>query len=191
MRAPKMPGSFISDEIYHGLDYAFPAEMCCAQLRRCAHRQLVLQIFLHDRLASRLDGGADALVRAIERLQQNLAISVPTLSQIAAEAAFEGRDEMEKIRRGYQENRRILIEGLPRAGSTRSCRPTARFILCRRVALHLRQLCVRQADAGTGGRRGHAGGRFRSACAGQNFCACVMPARAKRCAKRSSGSGIG
>ena len=33
-----------------------------------------------------------ALVRAVERLQQNLAISVPTLSQIAAEAAFEGRD---------------------------------------------------------------------------------------------------
>jgi aspartate/methionine/tyrosine aminotransferase len=56
------------------------------------------------------------LVRPIERLQQNLAISVPTLSQIAAEAAFEGAAEMEAIKRGYQENRRILIEGLPRAG---------------------------------------------------------------------------
>ena len=58
----------------------------------------------------------EALVRPIERLQQNLAISVPTLSQIAAEAAFEGREEMEAIKRGYQENRRILIEGLPQAG---------------------------------------------------------------------------
>ena len=58
----------------------------------------------------------EALVRPIERLQQNLAISVPTLSQIAAEAAFEGRQEMEQIKRGYQENRRILIEGLPQAG---------------------------------------------------------------------------
>ena len=31
-----------------------------------------------------------SLLRAVERLQQNLAISVPTLSQIAAEAAFDG-----------------------------------------------------------------------------------------------------
>jgi aspartate/methionine/tyrosine aminotransferase len=51
-------------------------------------------------------------------LQQNLSISVPTLSQIAAEAAFEGREEMEAIKRGYQENRRILIDGLPKAGLT-------------------------------------------------------------------------
>jgi aspartate/methionine/tyrosine aminotransferase len=41
---------------------------------------------------------------------------VPTLSQIAAAAAFDGRAEMEAIKRGYQENRRILIEGLPKAG---------------------------------------------------------------------------
>jgi aspartate/methionine/tyrosine aminotransferase len=41
---------------------------------------------------------------------------VPTLSQIAAEAAFEGRPELETVRRSYEENRRILLEGLPRAG---------------------------------------------------------------------------
>jgi aspartate/methionine/tyrosine aminotransferase len=58
----------------------------------------------------------ESLVRPIERLQQNLSISVPTLSQIAAEAAFEGAAEMEAIKRGYQENRRILIDGLPKAG---------------------------------------------------------------------------
>jgi aspartate/methionine/tyrosine aminotransferase len=60
----------------------------------------------------------EPLVRPIERLQQNLAISVPTLSQIAAEAAFDGAAEMEAIKRGYVENRRILIEGLPKAGLT-------------------------------------------------------------------------
>ncbi len=57
-----------------------------------------------------------SLVRAVERLQQNLAISVPTLSQIAAEAAFDGRAELEAVKHGYEENRRILVEGLPRAG---------------------------------------------------------------------------
>jgi aspartate/methionine/tyrosine aminotransferase len=61
----------------------------------------------------------EILVRPIERLQQNLLISVPTLSQIAAEAAFDGTAEMDAIKHGYQENRRILIEGLPRAGLTR------------------------------------------------------------------------
>lgn len=58
----------------------------------------------------------EILVRPIERLQQNLSISVPALSQIAAEAAFDGAAEMEEIKHGYQENRRILIEGLPKAG---------------------------------------------------------------------------
>ena len=58
-------------------------------------------------------------MRPIERLQQNLAISVPTLSQIAAEAAFDGRDEMEAVKHGYEENRRILLEGLPKIGLDR------------------------------------------------------------------------
>jgi aspartate/methionine/tyrosine aminotransferase len=35
---------------------------------------------------------------------------------VAAEAAFDGRDEMEAVKRGYEVNRRILTEGLPRAG---------------------------------------------------------------------------
>jgi aspartate/methionine/tyrosine aminotransferase len=56
------------------------------------------------------------LVRPIDRLQGNLAISVPTLSQIAAEAAFEGQAELEAIKHGYEENRKILTEGLPKAG---------------------------------------------------------------------------
>jgi aspartate/methionine/tyrosine aminotransferase len=57
-----------------------------------------------------------SLLRTIERLQQNLSISVPTLSQIAAQAAFDGRDELEQIKHGYEENRRILLDGLPGAG---------------------------------------------------------------------------
>jgi aspartate/methionine/tyrosine aminotransferase len=61
----------------------------------------------------------EPLVRPIERLQQNFAISVPTLAQIAAEAAFDGRAEMEAIKHGYEDNRRILVEGLPTAGLDR------------------------------------------------------------------------
>ncbi|MGY3614975.1 pyridoxal phosphate-dependent aminotransferase [Bradyrhizobium sp. USDA 10063] len=110
---------FISDEIYHGLDYAFPA-VTAAELSPHA---LVINSFSKYFCMTGWRVGwmvaPEPLVRPIERLQQNLSISVPTLSQIAAEAAFDGREEMEAIKRGYQENRRILIEGLPKAGLTR------------------------------------------------------------------------
>jgi aspartate/methionine/tyrosine aminotransferase len=107
---------FISDEIYHGLDYAFPA-VTAAELSANA---LVINSFSKYFCMTGWRVGwmvvPEPLVRPIERLQQNLAISVPTLSQVAAEAAFDGCVEMEEIKRGYLENRRILIEGLPRAG---------------------------------------------------------------------------
>ena len=107
---------FISDEIYHGLDYAFAAETAL----RLSDQALVINSFSKYFCMTGWRIGwlvAPApLVRPIERLQQNLAISVPHLSQIAAEAAFEGRAEMDAIKHGYEENRRILIEGLPGAG---------------------------------------------------------------------------
>jgi aspartate/methionine/tyrosine aminotransferase len=107
---------FISDEIYHGLDYAFPA-VTAAEL---SSRALVINSFSKYFCMTGWRVGwmvvPEPLVRPIERLQQNLAISVPTLSQIAAEAAFDGAAEMEAVKRGYLENRRILIDGLPKAG---------------------------------------------------------------------------
>ena len=110
---------FISDEIYHGLDYAFPAVTAAG----LSPRALVINSFSKYFCMTGWRVGwmvvPEPMVRPIERLQQNLAISVPTLSQIAAEATFEGREEMEAVKRGYLENRRILIEGLPRAGLTK------------------------------------------------------------------------
>jgi aspartate/methionine/tyrosine aminotransferase len=107
---------FVSDEIYHGLNYAFPA-VTAAELSPNA---LVINSFSKYFCMTGWRVGwmlvPEPMVRPIERLQQNLSISVPTLSQIAAEAAFDGRAEMENVKHGYQENRRILIEGLPRAG---------------------------------------------------------------------------
>ena len=41
---------------------------------------------------------------------------MPLLSQVAAQAAFDGKAEMEAVKHGYEENRRILVEGLPKAG---------------------------------------------------------------------------
>jgi aspartate/methionine/tyrosine aminotransferase len=106
----------ISDEIYHGLDYSFAAE-CAARLSPdCVVINSFSKYFCMTGWRIGWMVLPPMLVRSIERLQQNLAISVPTLSQIAAEAAFDGRAELEQIRSGYEDNRRILLEGLPRAG---------------------------------------------------------------------------
>lgn len=107
---------FVSDEIYHGLDYAFKA-VTAAELSPDA---MVINSFSKYFCMTGWRVGwlvaPEQLVRPIERLQQNLSISVPTLSQIAAEAAFDGSEAMEVVKRGYQVNREILIEGLPQAG---------------------------------------------------------------------------
>jgi aspartate/methionine/tyrosine aminotransferase len=106
----------ISDEIYQGLDYAYPATTAA----RISPDAIIVNSFSKYFCMTGWRIGwlvvPPALVRAVERLQQNLAISVPTLSQIAAEAAFDGRAELEGIKHGYQHNRRILLDGLPAAG---------------------------------------------------------------------------
>jgi aspartate/methionine/tyrosine aminotransferase len=107
---------FISDEIYHGLDYAFAAETAA----RLSDQAVILNSMSKYFCMTGWRVGwmvlPEALVRPVDRLQGNLAISVPTLSQIAAEAAFDGGVEMEAVKHGYEENRRILVEGLPKAG---------------------------------------------------------------------------
>jgi aspartate/methionine/tyrosine aminotransferase len=107
---------FISDEIYHGLDYSFAAETAA----RVSESAVIINSFSKYFCMTGWRIGwmvlPQPLVRAVDRLQGNLAISVPTLSQIAAEAAFDGRAEMDAVRHGYQQNRRILLEGLPKAG---------------------------------------------------------------------------
>ncbi len=106
----------ISDEIYHGLDYAFRAETAA----KLSPTVVVINSFSKYFCMTGWRVGwmllPEELVRAVERLQGNLAISVPALSQIAALAAFDGRTEMEAVKHGYEENRRMLLAGLPAMG---------------------------------------------------------------------------
>ena len=106
----------ISDEIYHGLDYAFAAETAA----NVSDQAVVINSFSKYFCMTGWRVGwmivPEVLVRPVECLQGNLAISVPTLAQVAAEAAFDGRNEMEAVKHGYEENRRILTDGLPKAG---------------------------------------------------------------------------
>ena len=106
----------ISDEIYHGLDYAFDAETAAKLSDRCVVINSFSKYFCMTGWRVGWMVLPEPLMRPVDRLAGNLAISVPTLAQIAAEAAFDGRDEMEAVTHGYEENRKILIEGLPKAG---------------------------------------------------------------------------
>jgi len=106
----------ISDEIYHGLDYAFAAETAAKVSDRCVVINSFSKYFCMTGWRVGWMVLPEPLVRTVDRLAGNLAISVPTLAQIAAEAAFDGRDEMEAVKHGYENNRKILIEGLPKAG---------------------------------------------------------------------------
>ncbi len=110
---------FISDEIYHGLDYAFAAETAA----RLSDDVVVINSFSKYFCMTGWRVGwmvlPQALVRPVDRLQGNLAISVPALSQIAAQAAFEGRVEVEAVKHVYEANRQVLLEGLPKAGLER------------------------------------------------------------------------
>ena len=107
---------FISDEIYHGLDYAFPAETAARVSDDCVIINSFSKYFCMTGWRVGWVVAPEPLVRPLDRLQGNLAVCVPTLSQIAAEAAFDGRAEMEAVKHGYEENRRILLDGLPEAG---------------------------------------------------------------------------
>lgn len=109
---------FISDEIYHGLDYEEPAQTALA------HSQSAIVINSFSKYFSMTGWRIGwmvvpgALVRHIERLAQNLYICAPALSQYAAIAAFDACDELEANKGVYQTNRDLLLEELPKAGFT-------------------------------------------------------------------------
>lgn len=107
---------FISDEIYHGLVYDGVAETAL----RFSPEAIVVNSFSKYYCMTGWRIGwmvlPEALVRPVERIAQNLYISPPEISQIAATAAFEARPELEAIKATYAENRRILLDRLPAIG---------------------------------------------------------------------------
>jgi aspartate/methionine/tyrosine aminotransferase len=95
------------------------------------------------------------LVRPIERLAQNFFISVPTLSQYAALAAFECKAELDAHVARYKANRDLLMAGLPAAGLDRLTPAQGAFYIYADVS-HLtndsRDFCKRmlqEADVAT------------------------------------------
>ena len=110
---------FISDEIYHGLAYEKKEVSALA----VDDNAVIINSFSKYYCMTGWRVGwmilPEMLVRPIERLAQSLYISVPKLSQIAAEAAFDATEELEIIKAGYAKNRALLLKELPRIGITK------------------------------------------------------------------------
>ncbi|MCW5722856.1 MAG: aminotransferase class I/II-fold pyridoxal phosphate-dependent enzyme [Devosia sp.] len=108
--------TFISDEIYHGLDYRGPS-VSALELTRDA---IVINSFSKYYCMTGWRIGwmvlPEALIRRAEILQQNLFISAPTLSQIAATVALGERDYAEVQKASYAQNRDLLASGLRELG---------------------------------------------------------------------------
>jgi aspartate/methionine/tyrosine aminotransferase len=106
----------ISDEIYHGITYEQQAESVLA----FSDDAIVINSFskYFSMTGWRLGWMVvpESLLRPVECLSQNLFISPPTLSQLAAIAAFDCREQLDGYVAKYRQNRDMLLEQLPRAG---------------------------------------------------------------------------
>ncbi|NJD05803.1 MAG: pyridoxal phosphate-dependent aminotransferase [Methylococcaceae bacterium] len=124
-------GFYISDEIYHGLEYGTP----CASALELSERSFVINSF--SKYFGMTGWRLGWLVvpkdyaELIERLAQNLFIAAPTLSQFAALAAFESGTiaELERRRLEFQRRRDFLHQAMPALGFGLGEPPSGAFYL--------------------------------------------------------------
>jgi aspartate/methionine/tyrosine aminotransferase len=162
----------ISDEIYHGIVYGKEA----ATAIRSSDQAIIVNSFskYYSMTGWRIGWMIvpPDMVRSIECLAQNLFISPPTLSQYAAMAAFDCRDELDANVRRYAQNRALLLEELPKAGISEFAPADGAFYLyadiahrtndsqefCQRMLREIGVACTPGVDFDRG--RGHTSLRF-------------------------------
>ncbi|MEK9673054.1 MAG: aminotransferase class I/II-fold pyridoxal phosphate-dependent enzyme [Rhodospirillaceae bacterium] len=109
----------ISDEIYHGITYGAAAATALTFTRDA----VIINSFskYYSMTGWRLGWMVvpDDLHRPVECLAQNLFISPPAISQLAAIQAFGCREELYANVARYARNRAVLLKKLPQAGFTR------------------------------------------------------------------------
>jgi len=121
--------AFISDEIYHGIQY----EGRAVSALEISDEVVVINSFSKYFSMTGWRIGwmvvPESHVRQVERLAQNMFICAPHASQIAALAAMDCTDVLDANLAVYRENRRLMLEGLPKAGFTRIAPPDGAFYI--------------------------------------------------------------
>lgn len=119
--------SFISDEIYHGIEY----EAKAVSALEISDEAYVINSFSKYFSMTGWRVGwmvvPEDHVRVIERLAQNLFICPPHASQVAALAAMDCHQELEANMAVYRANRALMLKGLPEAGFDRIAPPDGAF----------------------------------------------------------------
>ncbi|WP_212524581.1 pyridoxal phosphate-dependent aminotransferase [Actibacterium sp. MT2.3-13A] len=119
--------AFISDEIYHGIEY----EKKAVTALEISDDVYVINSFSKYFSMTGWRVGWMVVppdhVRRIERLAQNMFICASHASQVAALAAMDCDDELQANMDVYRENRRLMLEGLPQAGFSEIAPPDGAF----------------------------------------------------------------
>ncbi len=121
--------AFISDEIYHGLHYG---DRAVSALEISQQPWVINSFSKYFSMTGWRVGWMvvpEDQIRRVERLAQNFFICPPHASQIAALAALDCIPELEANRAVYAENRRLMLEGLPKAGFSKIAPPDGAFYI--------------------------------------------------------------
>lgn len=114
----------ISDEIYDRLIYGKTHErghVCVPSVDGLRERTVLLGGFSKNFAMTGWRIGyacaPEPLLRGMYKVHQYMVMSAPTMGQIAAIAAMkEAQEDVERMRRAYDERRRIIVDGLNEAG---------------------------------------------------------------------------
>ena len=119
--------SFISDEIYHGVEY----EAKSVSALNVSDDVYVINSFSKYFSMTGWRIGWMVVpqnhVRVVERLAQNMFICASHASQVAALAAMEAHDELQGNLDVYRANRALMLDGLPKAGFDKIAPPDGAF----------------------------------------------------------------
>ncbi|MBY6114353.1 aminotransferase class I/II-fold pyridoxal phosphate-dependent enzyme [Mameliella alba] len=119
--------AFLSDEIYHGIEY----DQRAVSALEISDDVIVINSFSKYFSMTGWRVGwlvvPEDMVRQVERLAQNLFICPPHAAQVAALAALDARDELEGNLAVYARNRTLMMDGLPKAGFDRIAPPDGAF----------------------------------------------------------------
>lgn len=119
--------AFISDEIYHGIQYDTRA----VSALELSDEVVVINSFSKYFSMTGWRVGwmvvPETMVRRVERIAQNLFICPPHASQVAALAAMECEEDLQANIAVYAANRKLMLDRLPQMGLTRFAPPDGAF----------------------------------------------------------------
>ncbi|MFK7834797.1 MAG: pyridoxal phosphate-dependent aminotransferase [Sulfitobacter sp.] len=119
--------SFISDEIYHGIEYEKKAVTALEITDDCYVINSFSKYFSMTGWRVGWMVVPEDHVRVVERIAQNMFICAPHASQIAALAAMECEEELQVNMDVYRANRQLMLDGLADAGFTSYAPPDGAF----------------------------------------------------------------